>query len=74
MDKVSENIEAVETNEEFRICPACGYQRGFHVSFMPNGSDKPERLVPICPSCGGRYEIGNLLSNSPDKPGDDKDV
>ncbi len=47
---------------EFRICPECGYKRGFHVSFkqMEDGSYK---IIFICPSCGSAYDI-NLKTNS----------
>ena len=41
--------------EEFRRCPECGYERGFHVCFR-----KEERGVVIgliCPDCGQSYNI-----------------
>ena len=59
MSKVSEEITDVEVKEEFRVCPACDYERGFHVSFRPE--DAKLRLVLICPSCGARYDIGRTL-------------
>ena len=61
MDKVSEQIEAVEVAGEFRVCPACDYQRGFHVSFISGGKKGALGLVLICPSCGARYEIGKSI-------------
>ena len=61
MDKVSENIRAIDVDQEFRVCPSCEYQRGFHISFIPNADPKLLRLVLICPSCGARYEIGKLI-------------
>ncbi len=42
--------------DEFRICPACGYERGFHVSFRAEGDRVALGL--ICPSCGQSYDIG----------------
>lgn len=43
--------------EELRVCPNCGYERGFHVFFrrVPDGS---MRIGIICPSCGQSYDIG----------------
>ena len=61
MDKVNKDIRTIDVQEEFRICPNCGYQRGFHVSFIPKEGKKLLRLVLICPSCGSRYEIGKLI-------------
>jgi hypothetical protein len=41
---------------EIRVCPACGYARGFHLSFLPDG-DKA-KVVLICPGCGQSYPFG----------------
>jgi len=54
-EKVEEEIKEVEAGEEFRVCPACGYERGFHVSFLRDGADY--RIVLICPNCGARYDV-----------------
>ncbi len=52
--------------KEFRICPGCGYERGFHVYLMQH-QEGETRLGLICPSCGASYdpdwvskEIGTL--------------
>ena len=55
-EKVSEEIRQVEPEGEFRICPACGYERGFHASFLRNGENY--RIVLIWPNCGARYDAG----------------
>ena|GEM_PF-387120 len=55
-EKVSEEIKQVEPGEEFRVCPACGYERGFHVSFLRDG--QWHKIVLICPNCGARYNAG----------------
>ncbi len=41
---------------EIRVCPACGYGRGFHVFFQPDGNRAKVGL--ICPSCGMSYQLG----------------
>ena len=61
MDKVSDSIRTVGVEQEFRVCPSCEYQQGFHVSFIPDAESKLLRLVLICPSCGARYDIGKLI-------------
>ena len=61
MSEVSENIRAIDVKEEFRVCPSCEYQRGFHVSFVPDAGNRQLQLVLICPSCGARYEIGKFI-------------
>lgn len=54
--KAFETIEKVEISEEFRICPSCGYELGFHSSFLKENSKY--RVILICPACGARYDIG----------------
>ena len=55
-EKVSEEIKEVEAGEKFRVCASCGYERGFHVSFLRDGEE--QRIVLICPNCGARYDVG----------------
>jgi transcription elongation factor Elf1 len=42
--------------DEFRVCPQCGYERGFHVAFR-KGKEAVEIFL-ICPNCGQSYELG----------------
>ncbi len=42
--------------DEFRICPNCGYTRGFHASFRKEKEGM--RVIFICPECGSSYDIG----------------
>jgi hypothetical protein len=44
--------------EAFRVCPACGYGRGFHVWL--NQEKGAFRIGLICPSCGRAYDLGWL--------------
>lgn len=41
---------------EFRTCPACGYERGFHVYFKD--AEEGLGIGLICPSCGQSYDLG----------------
>ncbi|GAB6062713.1 MULTISPECIES: hypothetical protein [Deferrisoma] len=42
---------------EFRVCPSCGYGRGFHVYLRPEGEGSM-RVGLICPSCGASFDLG----------------
>jgi hypothetical protein len=53
--------------DELQACPECGYDRGFHVSFIKAGpgSGNPVRstrevfrVILNCPECGARYDVG----------------
>jgi uncharacterized protein with PIN domain len=54
--KASEGIVKIELREEFRVCPKCGYELGFHSSFLR--ADQGYRIILICPECGARYDVG----------------
>jgi uncharacterized Zn finger protein len=54
--KASDEVVMIELKEEFRICPKCGYELGFHSSFLR--SDEGYRIILICPECGARYDVG----------------
>ncbi|MFH0964990.1 MAG: hypothetical protein V2A58_13400 [Planctomycetota bacterium] len=58
---MSKEIKNVDVLEEFRVCPACNYQRGFRVSFFPLPRTRRLRVVLICPDCGARYDIRKSL-------------
>jgi hypothetical protein len=51
---VSKEIKPATIGDEFRICPSCGYNRGFQVSFLRKAPDR-FAIVLICPECGARY-------------------
>ena len=61
MPEVSREVEKVEIEGEFRVCPACGYERGFHVSFKAEPGKNDRCVILICPSCGARYDVGTRL-------------
>ncbi len=49
--------------DEFRVCPSCGYGRGFHVFFRRSGEAVSIGL--ICPSCGRSFDLGWISREVP---------
>ena len=58
--KVAEKIVKEKVDDEFRICPACSYEFGFHMSFQKQEGEG-FRVVLICPNCGARYDVGLIV-------------
>lgn len=50
------DVKKIEMQTEFRVCPACGYQDGFHSMFRREGEGTSWLL--ICPSCHKLFDIG----------------
>jgi hypothetical protein len=58
-------VNKVQMDGEFKICPSCGYQDGFHSMFK---KDKDiTRWYFICPSCHAVFDIGLTAGSSPDQ-------
>lgn len=53
---MDQDIQKIEMQDEFRVCPACGYEDGFHSMFNRQGDGIGWLL--ICPSCHKRFDIG----------------
>ncbi len=65
MEKVSAVISRVEVGDDFTTCGACGYGRGFHASFIPRQDRDSLVLILVCPSCGARFDIGQVVWRRP---------
>jgi hypothetical protein len=50
------NVTTVEMEDEFKICPACGYKDGFHSMFKKE--DGATKWLFICPACHQIFDIG----------------
>ena len=66
-------ITILTVENELHTCPECGYERGFHSSFVTTGGNKDNpvrsarevfRVILICPECGARYDVGWQVSFS----------
>lgn len=54
----STRADHIILHDELHICPACGYDRGFHTSLVRIAEGHPHfRCILICPECGARYDI-----------------
>ncbi|UCE37832.1 MAG: hypothetical protein JSW00_00885 [Thermoplasmata archaeon] len=55
-------VNKIKMETEFRICPHCGYEDGFHSMF--ERIDESEKLSwkLICPSCHWIFDIGLSVS------------
>jgi hypothetical protein len=49
-------VQIVKMEEEFKVCPSCGYEDGFHSMFKKAGD--MTRWLFICPSCHEVFDIG----------------
>lgn len=49
-------VKNVKMDTEFKVCPTCGYEDGFHSMFKKDGDIT--RWFFICPSCHDVFDIG----------------
>ncbi|ABS56672.1 hypothetical protein Mboo_2158 [Methanoregula boonei 6A8] len=73
---VSAEITSIKPGDDLHICPACGYEYGFHTSFIRLNAPKDGktsavkstrdlyRVILICPECGARFDAGWRVSFS----------
>ncbi|HHT9109728.1 MAG TPA: hypothetical protein ACFYDZ_01045 [Candidatus Brocadiaceae bacterium] len=44
----------ISIDKELHICPQCGYDDGFHTSFVRLTGEK-YKIILICPNCHSRF-------------------
>ena len=49
-------VQKVTMIDEFKVCPSCGYEDGFHSMFKNEGNTT--KWFFICPSCHNVFDIG----------------
>ncbi|MHC4480562.1 MAG: hypothetical protein ACYS1C_06290 [Planctomycetota bacterium] len=54
----SEAVKETEVGAEFRVCPNCGYENGFHNMFRPSAEEKVFDWFFICPGCSSQWDVG----------------
>ena len=50
------DVTTVKMEKEFKICPTCGYEDGFHSMFKKDGSIN--QWLFSCPACHNVFDIG----------------
>ncbi len=58
---MSKKPEQIMVGEELHICPECGYEDGFHTSFMRQ-IEKHCKIILICPSCHASFDPDWVVS------------
>lgn len=53
---MSYEVKEVEYQDEFKVCPVCGYEDGFHSMFKKDGNRI--KWFFICPDCHSIFDIG----------------
>ncbi len=53
--------EQITIGEELHICPECGYEDGFHTSFVRQTKEQC-KIILICPSCHARFDPDWMVS------------
>jgi hypothetical protein len=56
-------INEMAMDDEFKICPSCGYEDGFHSMFKKGPSGI--KWLFICPACHAVFDIGFEVPGSP---------
>ncbi len=56
---MSYKIISITMENEFKICPSCGYKDGFHS--MLKKEENVTKWLFICPSCHDVFDIGHTL-------------
>lgn len=56
---MSYKIITIPLEDEFKICPTCGYEDGFHSMFKKDGD--VTKWLFICPSCHNVFDIGRTV-------------
>ena len=49
-------VNKVAMENEFKICPSCGYEDGFHTMLKQVG--QTVKWMFICPACHAVFDIG----------------
>jgi hypothetical protein len=57
---MEDDIKQIKMEDEFRVCPSCGYKDGFHSMF--NKEDGVTKWLFICPQCHKIFDIGFTVS------------
>jgi hypothetical protein len=55
-------VKNVKMKDEFKVCPSCGYEDGFHSMFKQE--EDTAKWLFICPTCHMVFDIGFTVSSN----------
>ena len=55
---MKDEIKVIKVEQDFKVCPICGYQDGFHSVFDRINEGTEYGWILICPSCHTTFDIG----------------
>ncbi|MCC7212426.1 MAG: hypothetical protein E3K40_09450 [Candidatus Brocadia sp.] len=55
MEKNTPKPVSIKIEQELHKCPNCGYEDGFHTSFVRTTKETC-KIILICPSCHARFD------------------
>ena len=58
---MDDQVIDTKMEDEFRICPVCGYKDGFHSMLKKDG--KKLKWLFICPACHKTFDIGYRIDS-----------
>lgn len=58
---MTEKVHTIVLEDEFRVCPVCGYSDGFHTMLQKDKIREVVRWLFICPSCHEIFDIGQTV-------------
>lgn len=58
---MNSTINTVTLEDEFRACPLCGYNDGFHTMLKRDHENNVVRWLFICPACHAIFDIGQIV-------------
>lgn len=61
LHKMDDKIIQTDMADEFKVCPSCGYEDGFHNMFKKEGA--VTKSLFICPACHNVFDIGMTVSS-----------
>jgi len=62
---MDDKIHKLTVEDEFKVCPLCGYKDGFHSAFKKGQGTT--RWLFICPSCHAVFDVGYTLEGGAGK-------
>ena len=61
---MDDKIHKLTVDNEFKVCPLCGYKDGFHSAFKKE--QEVTKWLFVCPSCHATFDIGYTVTGGTD--------